>query len=607
MASAAAERSPGQSVESILDDVARIALRQGRDDLAARLAAGRDRLGRPETVIAVVGEFKRGKSSLVNGLLGQPVCPVDDDIATAKLTLLRHGPAPLVALRRDDGSIVSTAYSLDDIPGLVTERTSAEAGEPPGYLEIALNNPFLARGLVLVDTPGVGGLSTGYAGITLGYLHAADALLFATDASAPLTASELDFLKRAATVCPAVIVVLTKMDLHPEWRRVRDLDRAALAAEGLDVPLVPVSAVLRMEAFPRRDAAMNQESGYPALLNLLASRVLDPARERAKARALVDLAAALAQLGTALAAEEQALLDPSRVTGQVEQLNAERARLEHLRTAGARWQTILNDEFADLVSEVDHHFRQAIRAANRDADDAIEAVDPADNWDELAAGLRQQMAEASMNVVRELETGSDAIAARIVDVLREEDVALGTLSGRATPVEVGALWSARAPEARFVLESAATGWASLRGAQSGILVFGMLSSLAGLALTTGAMLGIGMLFGGKQLLDERKRQVTARRQKARTAVRQFLDDVQFEVGKSMRDLSRELQRQLRDHFGERIAESVRSCATTAEALQKSLQQDDTARRERLAAVRQDLGLLAAAHAGASKLIAGPPA
>jgi hypothetical protein len=303
-------------------------------------------------------------------------------------------------------------------------------------------------------------------------------------------------------------------------------------------------------------------------------------------------------------AEEQALLDPSGVGGQLERLYAERARLEHLRTAGARWQTILNDEFGDLVSEVDHRFRQAIRAANRQADDTIEAVDPANNWEELSASVRQRMAEASMSVVRELEAGSDAIATRIVEVLREEAVALDPVSGKATPVEVQALWSGRAPEARLLLDSAATGWASLRGAQSGILVLGMLSGLAGLALTTGAMVGIGLLFGGKQLLDERKRQVASRRQKARNAVRQFLDDVQFEVGKSMRDLSRELQRQLRDHFSERIGESIRSCATTAEALQKNLQQSEAARHERLSAVRRELALLSAARGRAGEIALG---
>jgi hypothetical protein len=207
-------------------------------------------------------------------------------------------------------------------------------------------------------------------------------------------------------------------------------------------------------------------------------------------------------------------------------------------------------------------------------------------------------------VVKDLESGADAIAARITELLREEDLSFGPIAGRASPTDVAGLWSARAPEMRYVMDNAATGWASLRGAQGGILVFGMLSSLAGLSLTTGAMVGVGLLFGGKQVFEERKRQVTQRRQKARNGIRQFLDDVQFEVGKSMRDLSRELQRQLRDYFTERISESVRACVTTTEALQKGLQQDEEARRARMAQIRQQMERLAGIHSAATSHAAG---
>lgn len=592
MTSPTAKRSPAQTIESLLEEVARVAATMQREDLAARLMVSRARVARPETVVAVVGEFKRGKSSLVNGLLGDAVCPVDDDIATATLTVLRHGTGPAFAWRKVDGTQVREPVAPEELPGLLSERANHVAGNEVDLVEIQLNNPLLARGIALVDTPGVGGLTAGYSGMTLGYLHVADALLFVTDASAPLTSSELDFLLRAVEACPAVIVALAKTDLYPEWRRILESDTATLLSLGLAIPVIPVSSLLRTIAFGRRDASLNGESGYPELLDAIAARVLDPARSRATTRAVADLALATEQLGSALLTEEQTLVDPASATSQVQRLTAERDRLERLRTGGARWQTVLNDDFGDLVADVDHRFRQAVRQANRDADDAIEASDPADSWETIAGEARERMAEASVRVVRDLEAGTDAIAAKIVEVLQEEDIRLDQALGKATPVEVGNLWNARAPEVRYIADNAATGWASLRGAQGGILVFGMLGSLAGVILTTGAMVGVGALFGGKQLFEERKRQVTVRRQKARTAIRQFLDDVQFEVGKSMRDLSRELQRQLRDHFSERIGEIVRSCATTADTLQKALQQSEGERVRRLGEVRRDIEVLA---------------
>ena len=66
------------------------ARRRGRDDLVERLHAERDRLDRPECTVLVVGEFNKGKSSLVNALLNARVCATDADVATAVPTLVRY-------------------------------------------------------------------------------------------------------------------------------------------------------------------------------------------------------------------------------------------------------------------------------------------------------------------------------------------------------------------------------------------------------------------------------------------------------------------------------------------------------------------------------------
>ena len=65
-----------------------------RPDLHARLATARQRLTDPDIAVLVVGEFKQGKSSLINALLKVPVCPVDDDVATAVPTVVRFGAEP---------------------------------------------------------------------------------------------------------------------------------------------------------------------------------------------------------------------------------------------------------------------------------------------------------------------------------------------------------------------------------------------------------------------------------------------------------------------------------------------------------------------------------
>src|SRR5687768_15942675 len=88
-----------------------------RADLADRCTAAAARLRRPSTIVCVVGEFKQGKSSLVNGLLGKDVCPVDDDLATAAITLIREGDPPKAIARRrtEEGEAVNEVVPIEDL------------------------------------------------------------------------------------------------------------------------------------------------------------------------------------------------------------------------------------------------------------------------------------------------------------------------------------------------------------------------------------------------------------------------------------------------------------------------------------------------------------
>ena len=75
----------------------------GRPDLGGRLLHTRKRLADPDVRVLIVGEFKQGKSQLVNALVNAPVCPVDDDIATAVPTVVKHAETTTAALVRDGG------------------------------------------------------------------------------------------------------------------------------------------------------------------------------------------------------------------------------------------------------------------------------------------------------------------------------------------------------------------------------------------------------------------------------------------------------------------------------------------------------------------------
>jgi hypothetical protein len=83
------------------------------------------------------------------------------------------------------------------------------------------------------------------------------------------------------------------------------------------------------------------------------------------------------------------------------------------------------------------------------------------------------------------------------------------------------------------------------------------------------LLAAGALFGGMHVFDERKRKMQARRQAARTQMRQFVDDVQFAVGNELTNQLRSVQRGLRDEFSDLIGELQRTWSDTAKRTEEA--------------------------------------
>lgn len=305
----------------------RLAHRHERPDLGAHLATARDRLTHQRLGVAVVGEFKRGKSTLLNALLQTDVCPVDADIVTAVPTVVQYGTEPLArahfsvgdltapgdadrpgeADRHGDadrygnadrhgndgrfgnedgrgngtanaaigegatGEVESEDVDVDRLFEFVSESAATSRRRRLQSVEVWLPHRLLRTGLCLVDTPGVGGLESAHGVVTLSALSNACGMIFVTDASQELTAPELDFLRQALERTPAAICVVTKTDLYPQWRRIAELNRGHLAAAGIGIPLVAVSSFLRLRAW--RAPELNEESGFAALFDWLRTEV----------------------------------------------------------------------------------------------------------------------------------------------------------------------------------------------------------------------------------------------------------------------------------------------------------------------------------------------
>jgi hypothetical protein len=572
----------------------------GRNDLTERVTAAGARLKRPNTIVCVVGEFKQGKSSLVNGLLGADVCPVDDDLATSAITLVRYAEQASAVVRRKEGD----QQVAEQVPVNELSQWCSERGNPGNHkgvqrVELAVPSAMLKQGLMIVDTPGMGGLGAGHAAATLSFLPFADGLVLVSDASSELSAPEIDFMRRATELCPTVMFAQTKIDLYASWERIVDLNRGHLARAGLDVAIVPVSSALRHEAIARKDRVLNERSHFPELVTAIGERVVVPAKQNAAARSASDVKSIAALVRSGLEQERELLADPTKLQGAIAELNDAKEKLEHLRGPGARWATVLADRVGDLSTRVNHDFRGLMRSSMRDMDGRIETLKTGNEWDELVRDLQTVVADGVTNVFVAIEQGRLDIRAEIAELLRDEQLSMS--DGRATridPTDVRELWEDKSLDEKGskVGRGLQRGLTGIRGAQGGVMMFGMMGSFlpataATLLAANPVLLGAGAVFGGVQLLEDRKRRVAQRRQSARQQVRQFVDDVQFEVGDQVTNAIRDLQRSLRDEFTGRITELQRTLTETAQRSQAAAKETQEQQQQRAAQVQQHLQLL----------------
>jgi len=237
-----------------------LAEKQARE-LLARLAADRFQL-------AVVGQFSRGKTTLMNALLGGAYLPMGALPMTSVITTVRFGSRPRAIVRRR-ASALPVEVPLAEVAGFVARASTRRAELEVVSVQVEIPAEILRLGFEFVDTPGVGSAIEINTATTRQFLPEADAVIFVTGFDSPLTEAEAGFLADAARHAGRLFLVLNKRDL------VSDRD-AAEAAEfvrrrvrddlGIGEPrFFGLSALEALEAVVQGDRGRLSGSGLPQL------------------------------------------------------------------------------------------------------------------------------------------------------------------------------------------------------------------------------------------------------------------------------------------------------------------------------------------------------
>jgi predicted GTPase len=222
--------------------------------------------------LAVLGQFKRGKSTLLNSLLGEPILPSSVVPLTAIPTFVQWGPDLKARILFED-SQPEEEFTADDpeslaffLEGFVTEESNPQNRQGVRQAEVYHPSTLLRRGLILIDTPGIGSTFQHNTETTLNFLPQCDAALFLISADPPVTEVEIEFLREVRTKVDHLFFIFNKMDYLKVDDRQRALQffRKVLKDQAQIPETVPVylmSALHALEARMSDDEDLLRDSG----------------------------------------------------------------------------------------------------------------------------------------------------------------------------------------------------------------------------------------------------------------------------------------------------------------------------------------------------------
>lgn len=249
-----------------------------------------DRIQEGRFFVACLGQFKRGKSTLINALLGDEVLPSGVAPVTSVVTVVRWGE-PHTRVRIGDGEWRDVP--MESLGTFVSESENPENRKDVRAVEVFCRSVLLERGLCLVDTPGIGSVFAGNTAETNAFVPHIDAAIVVLGGDPPISGDELSLVRDVTARVSDVLFLLNKADRLSDAERGAALvfthqvlrDRVSL----MQPEVYPVSALERL----RGNGPPREWDTFTARLSALAQAGGLGLVERAAARGVASLGARL--------------------------------------------------------------------------------------------------------------------------------------------------------------------------------------------------------------------------------------------------------------------------------------------------------------------------
>jgi GTP-binding protein EngB required for normal cell division/phenylpyruvate tautomerase PptA (4-oxalocrotonate tautomerase family) len=387
------------------------ALAQRRNDLSlsSRIGAFCTKIDNTTFNLAVVGEFKRGKSTLVNALIGDNILPMAVIPLTSIATIIRYGVDKIEVKFQNNQTVEITKDKLVDY---VTESGNPNNHKLVSTVEIQHSAALLRDGVRLIDTPGVGSAFKHNTTTTYDYLPEIDAAIFLFSADQPASQLELAFLKDVNEYAPRTFLVQNKIDhlSHDELAESLTFLKKTIAEQmGSQPVLYPISA---KAALNRRLNKTIEADGFDLLEHEILDFLVNGKAQTLIASSSARLKKEIASTRQLLQLEQHSRKQPLEALR--ESIVAFSAAADKIRQEQSDAEYIINGETANLVRTIESDLNKFV-AEHRSA--LVAEIDTAfmsnRNLDKAALiqTLRQHLLQQTKNIFDQWRLVEEAVVA----------------------------------------------------------------------------------------------------------------------------------------------------------------------------------------------------
>ncbi len=332
-----------------------------------------ERVNNEKLYLGIVGQFKRGKSTLANYFLGKQVLPTGILPLTSIVTIIEYGQRECLRIIFTDGK--SVECKVEQLREYITEEGNPNNSKNVSMVCMQIDLPILKDGLVLVDTPGIGSTFLSNTETTLSFLPQLDAVIFLIGCDPPISAVEIEILKNL-TKNYNVIIALNKIDIISEDERRMCIEfsrKVIMDSLGNLVDILPISSKLALQSV-KEGSIDKKEKSRIERLNIAINNLVQQGKYSIQIRSAIRrLMSIIADIKSALTLKQKILISPLKDTDvRIQQLEKEMASVQDQKILNHHLINVKFDGFKGIIKkDTDAFCKETIKSLNHEVNSIL--------------------------------------------------------------------------------------------------------------------------------------------------------------------------------------------------------------------------------------------